>query len=95
MKRLLQLLCCLTATILLPACSSTVIKRTETDGTTFKASNHRALWKSGGIDVSYGRTNTNVSASAKIDTSTSDPEAIKAIVDAAVKAALKAVVPAP
>jgi len=86
MKKLLPI--CLLA--LLAACSTTTVERVETDGTKFRATNRRALWKSQGIEITYGRTNTNVAASAKIDTTGSDAEAVKAAVEGAVTAAVKA-----
>jgi len=71
-------------------CSFTRIARTEPDGTTFKALNARAFWKSQGIVVDYARTNTSVTAGARIDATASDAEAVKAAVEGAVQAGLKA-----
>lgn len=81
--------------ILLCGCNVTRIAKTDKDGNKLSAFNARGFWKSGPIQIDFTRTNDNVTAGVKIDGSGTDTEALKAVVDAAVKAGVKAAIPAP
>lgn len=64
----------------------------KTDGTLIVTS-WRLLWKSEAICFSAGDTNFN--ATLRIGKSSTDDEAVAAVTEAAVKAALKSVIPIP
>lgn len=80
MKRLITPLLCL-VTLAVIGCSTTTVERTEPDGTKFRATNRRALWKSQGVAVNYTRNGSNVTATATLDQSGSDSATAKAIAE--------------
>jgi hypothetical protein len=90
MKKFLLAVCGLAAVVLLSTgCSTTSIERVEPDGTSFKATNKRALWKSQGVKVTYTRNGTNVTANAELDQSGSDAAAVAEATARGVAAGLK------
>jgi len=85
----MKLLCTLAAALLLVGCNTTAITKVSPDGEQFTARNSRVFWSSEGVAVDFKRDGANVSASARIQKSSTDAAALEAVARGAAQGAGK------
>lgn len=78
---------------LLVLCGCSMVSGTRRPDGTLTVTSWRALWKS--ESIAFSVTDSNLTATLTVGKSTTDAQALAAVADAAVKAAIKSTVPIP